>query len=135
MIRFLRRPWLSLPILLLVAAPLACDGEATPPDLAGDFAGNFVYTVNDQPFQELWQLTLDEDSDGRVTGSGLQGSEQVDVEGRHDHPDVTLDFISRKEGFVGTLTGMLSDDGRIIEGTYNFSIIFVSIPLTLRKTP
>ncbi len=129
------RFWHLTPLLLIVAASLACDGSTSIPEVSGDFSGNFVYTVNDQPFQEIWQVTLDEDSEGRVDGAGTQGSEQVDVEGRHDHPDVTLDFISRKEGFIGTLTGVLSDDGRMIEGTYNFSIVFVNIPLTLRKLP
>lgn len=112
----------------------ACDSsDPSIPRIEGDYNARFTYVVNDQPFQESWTVTLSESADGMVAGSGLQGSEAVEVMGSHDHPDIELDFVSDKDGFIGTLTGTVTGDGSVIEGRYNFSIVFVGIPVTLRK--
>lgn len=121
-------------VAALACAVPACDSsDPSIPSIQGEYSASFTYVVNDQPFQENWTVTLSESADGMVAGSGLQGSEPVEIMGSHDHPDIELDFVSDKDGFIGTLTATVTDDGSVIEGRYNFSIVFVDIPLTLRK--
>ena len=121
-------------VATLVLVWAGCDSsETTTPRIQGEYSASFTYIVNDEPFQETWTVTLSEANDGLVSGSGLQGSEAVAVMGSHDHPDVSLDFVSDKDGFIGTLTGTVMQDGDVIEGRYNFSIVFVDIPITLRR--
>ena len=122
-------------VAALTGLAAGCDGsEVSVPRIRGDYSGSFTYVVNDQPYQESWTVMLDEGQDGTVFGSGSQGSEPVEVTGSHDHPDVSLDFLSDNDGYIGTLAGSVTDDGTLIEGRYNFSIVFVDIPVSLRKT-
>ncbi len=127
------RPFTTLCILVAVVTFAACDSDNPVSDLTGVYTANFVYTVNDVPYQESWSIELSESPNGEVTGAGFQGSEAVTVTGRHDHPEVVLDFVSEKDGFIGTFTGDMTDDGTILEGAYNFTVIFVNIPMMFRR--
>ena len=57
---------------------------------------------------------------------------RITITGRHDHPAVTLEFTDDQNGFAGRFAGTLSDDGRVLNGVYNFGLFFVSIPVELR---
>ena len=114
--------------------------EEPPPVLQGRYEGTFTYVAEPGPFSpggpvsQPWTLSLEQATDGTVSGSGSLGPVPVTVSGRHDHPDVTLEFTDDQNDFAGRFTGTLSDDGRVLEGVYTFRLFFVNIAVTLLKT-
>ena len=129
-------------ILILICGVLlaGCDSaEEPPPVLQGRYDGTFTYIAEPGPFFEggpvsqPWTLSLEEGADGPVTGFGSFGPMPVSVSGRHDPPDVTLEFSDDQNDFAGRFTGTLSDDGRVLDGTYTFRLFFVNISVMLRR--
>jgi hypothetical protein len=112
----------------------ACDGGNKPPMANGEFSGVFMHTVDQQPFEEDWVFNISERSDGTIEGSGMQGEDFIVVTGYHYHPTIVLEFEASNDGHLGALTGILSDDGNRIDGTYTLRVIFNQIPVTLRRT-
>ncbi len=128
-------------VLLFGVVLVGCDSaEDASPTLAGRCEGTFTYTAPPGPFSgggevsESWALMLEEKGGGDISGVGdLGDSVPVTVSGTHDHPDVTLEFTDGQNAFAGRFTGSLSDDGRVLEGVYNFNLFFVNHPLTLTQ--
>ena len=117
-----------------------CDSaEDVPPTLVGQYAGTFTYIAEPGPFfpggpvSQPWSLSLNEDQEGLVSGTGTFDSTHVTILGVHQHPDVTLDFTDEEGAFAGRFTGTLSDDGRELEGIYTLDIFFANNPVTLRR--
>ncbi len=124
----------SLLALFLVLMLAGCDtGGDDPPTVQGRFEGTLAYSVLEEMFEETWLLNLTENARSEVSGDGVLGVDVVTVSGMHDHPDVTLTFFDRFDAQTGIFTGTLSDDGRVLEGVFNFSIIFVDVPIALRR--
>ena len=132
----------TLLLMLLFGIPLlGCDSaEDPPPQLQGRYDGTFTYIAPPTPFSpggpvsEAWTLMLAENGRGDVSGTGTLGDElSVTITGRHDHPDVTLDFTDDQGDAAGRFTGALSDDGRMLDGVYNFNIFFANNPVTLTR--
>ncbi len=124
----------GLSLLAIAVAVAGCDGSDPSPDATGEFSGIFSYTVDGEAFQEEWVFDLTEGIDGRIDGSGLHGDDFVTIVGSHQHPDIELEFDSERDGYLGKLSGTLSDDGDRIEGTFTLSVVFVAIPVTLERT-
>lgn len=128
-------------VLLFGVLLLGCDSaEDSPPELQGRYAGTFTYIAPPGPFSgggevaEAWVLMLEEKGRGEVSGAGNLGENMpVTLSGTHNHPDVTLEFTDGQNAFAGRFTGSLSDDGRVLEGVYNFNLFFVNHPLTLTQ--
>ncbi len=129
-------------VLLFGILLVGCDSaEDPPPELQGRYDGTFTYTAPPGPFSgggevsESWVLMLEEQAGGDISGAGNLGDDfPVTVTGTHDHPDVTLEFTDSQNAFAGRFTGRLSDDGRVLEGVYNFNLFFVNQPVTLAQT-
>lgn len=125
-----------LPLLLV-----GCDtNESPPPELRGRFEGTFTYIAPPGPFSpggsvsEEWVLSISEDGSGNVAGSGtLTVAVPVTVAGTHDHPNVVLDFTDDEGGSAGRFTGTLSNDGKMLDGVYDFGLFFADDPLTLTR--
>ncbi len=128
-------------VLLFGILLAGCDSaEDPPPELQGRYDGTFRYTAPPGPFSgggevsESWVLMLGEKAGGDISGVGNLGDDfTVTVTGTHDHPDVTLEFTDGQNAFAGRFTGTLSDDGRVLEGVYNFNFFFVNNPVTLTQ--
>ena len=126
-------------ILFFSLAPAGCDSaEEPPPALQGRYEGTFTYIAEPGPFSPggpvslPWLLSLEEAADGTVRGTGDLGGDRVSVIGAHIHPEVRLEFTDDQDAFAGRFMGTLSDDGRVLEGVYNFSFFFINISVTLR---
>lgn len=128
-------------VLLCGILILGCDSAEDPaPELQGRYEGTFTYIAPPGPFSpggpvsEAWVLMLDENERGDVSGTGSLGDETpVTVSGRHDHPNVTLDFTDNDGDAAGRFTGTISDDGRMLDGVYNVNIFFANNPVTLTR--
>jgi len=128
-------------VLLFGILLAGCDSaEDPPPELQGRYDGTFTYIAPPGPFSgggevsEAWVLMLEEKGRRDVSGAGNLGDDfPVTVIGTHDHPDVTLEFTDGQNAFAGRFTGTLSDDGRVLEGVYNFNFFFVNNPVTLTQ--
>ena len=135
-------PVRTVSLLLLVGMLLlGCDSaEDPPPELQGRYEGTFTYIAPPTPFSpggpvsEAWTLMLTDNGRGDVSGTGTLGDAlSVTITGRHDHPDVTLDFTDDQGDTAGRFTGTLSDDGRMLNGVYNFTIFFANNPVTITR--
>ena len=127
-------------IVVLALLVVGCDStDEPPPRVSGQYTGTLMYIAEPGPFSpggpvaEPWMFSLDEARQGQITGVGTLDSLQVTVTGLHDHPDVTLDFMDEQGAFAGRFTGLLSDDGRELDGVYTFDIFFANISVTLRR--
>ncbi len=128
-------------VLLFGLVQAGCDSaEDPPPELQGRYAGTFTYIAPPGPFSgggevsEAWVLMFEEKGRGDVSGAGNLGDGMpVTLSGTHDHPDVRLEFTDTQNAFAGRFIGSLSDDGRVLEGVYNFNLFFVNHPLTLTQ--
>lgn len=116
--------WLAI---VVVALMVACDDNGPEiPQATGSWEGTVSSAVV--------TLTLNENSDGEVSGSGNftapEDALSVSVEGTHAHPDISL--ILAAPGFEDTnFTGEFVEDDRIT-GRLNGSG-FVNNALTLYR--
>ena len=62
-------------VLCLLVLAVGCDGSTTPPDATGQYAGTFVYKVDDEAFEETWGFAISEVAGGRIQGAGAQGDD------------------------------------------------------------
>jgi len=130
----LSRAAVLLVLLLLPLAGCSIFGSGDDdPAIEGRYEGTLMYTFEGEDYEEFWTVLVGE-SKGTISGIGTLGVDQVTVSGMHEHPDITLRFTDDTDLSLGTFTGTLSGDGRVLEGVYNLSIFFIDQPVVLRRT-
>ena len=114
-----RKPLITLGLSLMLTA-MTCfqDDEDETPAFSGDWEGDVADMV--------LSIDVDEDEDGDFEGtgqlSGPGGTLDVDIEGEHDHPDVT--FTMSAEGFDPAEFEGEFDGDDTVEGELNGSGFF-----------
>ena len=111
-----------------------CDGAGTAnPVIEGPYAARFIYHADNTIFETQWSLTLTSDG-STLTGEGMLGATPVSVQGHHIGREVRLDFFDGSVNTpAGTFEGWVSQNGAVLEGIYNRPLLFVGVPVALRR--
>lgn len=132
----------TLSIALLGFVLIACGDTPVSPaevDLSGTWMGEGVWSSDSDTDTITLALTLDETSDGSLSGDGRYSNEETDSysltvvsgtrSGRSVNLELLIDTLDARPTYSGSIE--VEDDSIRIDGSFSSS--FNSVPITLTK--